>query len=107
MVTASRKIVGLPDVKKTLEKHGIKNTDVLMEELSKLPRKRIKADPAPIGYISINEASRKYGISCTAICKWIKGKRLTNYKKTAFWTFVNEESLCTVINNSKRVKHTN
>jgi hypothetical protein len=107
MVTSTRKIVSLQDVKTTLEKYGFKNTDKAMKELTNIPRKRAKPEPPPTGSIAVNAAAIKYGISHTAILKWTKIGKVLIVKETKNCKYVNEDSVINSINNSKRLHHIN
>jgi hypothetical protein len=108
MVTGIRKLIDVSLIKSVINRPDINNAEKIkmIKRMSNQPPKRKpKAGPPPMGYISITEASRQYGMSATAICKWIKDEKLTDVVKTEFWTYVNEDSLRLVINSSKRVKH--
>jgi len=103
MVISTRRIVGISDVKAVLTKYDIEETDKVMNDLIKLPRKRIKSPPPPKGGISLSEAGRKYNIHRTTILKWVKKGLVPVIKRTSNWLYVDEVSVRKAIKNSTRL----
>jgi hypothetical protein len=70
-----------------------------------LPRKRIKAPPAPAGTISINAAGVKYNIHPSTIQKWVKKGVVPVIKKTLNSTYIDENIIIYLTNLDHHTRH--